>query len=59
MLIKMLQVIINHQFFDERHFLRKIFDWFVVIYNQWQNIMGILKILFKNPPSPLYNVANP
>ena len=29
------------------------------VYNQWQNIMGILKIMFKNPPLPLYNVANP
>ena len=28
-------------------------------YNQWQNIMGILKIMVKNPSSPLYNVGNP
>ena len=28
-------------------------------YSQWQNIMGILKIMFKNPPLSLYNVANP
>ena len=27
-------------------------------YNQWQNIMGILKIMFKNLPPSLYNVAN-
>ena len=24
----------------------------IIIYNQWQNIMGILEIMFKNPPSP-------
>ena len=28
------------------------------IYNQWQNIMGILKSVFKIHPLPLYNVAN-
>ena len=30
-----------------------------VKYNQWQNIMGILKTAFKIPPLPLCNVANP
>ena len=31
----------------------------LVNYNQWQNIMGILKGVFKFPPLPLYNVASP
>ena len=28
-------------------------------YNPWQNIMRILKSIFKFPPLPLYNDANP
>ena len=32
---------------------------FITIYNQWQNIKGILKNVFNIPPLPLYDVANP
>ena len=32
---------------------------YLASYNQWQNIMGILKRGFKIPSLPLYNVANP
>ena len=30
-----------------------------VTYNQWQNVMGISKNVFKNPSLSLYNVVNP
>ena len=29
-----------------------------ITYDQWQNITGILKSLFKLPPLPLYNVLS-
>ena len=29
-----------------------------LVYNQWRNIMEILKSVFKDPPLPLYNVAS-
>ena len=29
-----------------------------ITYDQWQNIMGILKRVFKIPSLPLYNIAN-